>query len=195
MGQLGISHDSEITDRLLAEAPSDSTLCIATGYFNLTNQYMTTLIAQTSATCKILMAHPKANGFLGAKGPAGGIPYAYSLIARKFRTELEKTHQQDRIDLLEYLRDEWTYHGKGMWYYPPKSQHPSLTLIGSPNFGERSVKKDLETQLAIVTENPVLKKQLHEECQRLYRFGRPAETDRDVPNWVHAFVFFFRNYF
>ncbi|XP_044253422.1 CDP-diacylglycerol--glycerol-3-phosphate 3-phosphatidyltransferase, mitochondrial isoform X2 [Tribolium madens] len=195
MGQLGITQDSETTTRLLSEAPQDSTLYISTGYFNLTTQYMTTLINQTTATCKILMAHPKANGFLGAEGPAGGIPYAYSLIAHKFRNEFEKLNQQHRIDLFEYLRDKWTYHGKGLWYYASRDSNPSLTLIGSPNFGERSVKRDLETQLAIVTENSVLKKELHEECQRLYGFGRPAETERAVPKWVHGFVFFFRNFF
>ena len=30
------------------------------------------------------MAHPNANGFLGARFPAGGIPAAYTLIANKF---------------------------------------------------------------------------------------------------------------
>ncbi|RZC37941.1 CDP-diacylglycerol--glycerol-3-phosphate 3-phosphatidyltransferase, mitochondrial [Asbolus verrucosus] len=195
MGQLGIEQDSQITDKILSEAPRNSTLCVATGYFNLTNQYMNTLIEQTEANCNILMAHPKANGFLGAKGPAGGIPYAYSLIAKKFQQEFEKYRQADRIRLFEYLRDRWTYHGKGLWYYPHKSEHPCLTLIGSPNFGERSVKRDLETQLAIVTENAELRKNFHQECQRLYKFGIPADTQREVPKWVHAFVFLFRNYF
>ena len=31
-----------------------------------------------------LMAHPTANGFLGSRFPAGGIPAAYTLIANKF---------------------------------------------------------------------------------------------------------------
>jgi CDP-diacylglycerol--glycerol-3-phosphate 3-phosphatidyltransferase len=195
MGQLGIHQDSQATDRILAEAPKNSTLCVATGYFNLTNQYMSTLINQTEASCKILMAHPEANGFLGAKGPAGGIPFAYSLIARKFQKEFEKSRQGSRISLMEYLRDAWTYHGKGLWYYPSNGDHPCLTLIGSPNFGERSVKRDLETQLAIVSENPEFRKRLHEECKKLYGFGKPAETERGVPKWVYAFVFLFRNYF
>jgi hypothetical protein len=30
------------------------------------------------------MAHPTANGFLGSRFPAGGIPAAYTLIANKF---------------------------------------------------------------------------------------------------------------
>lgn len=195
MGQLGIYQDSLATTQLLSDAPEGSTLCVATGYFNLTSEYMNTLIYATKANCEILMAHPRANGFLGAKGLAGGIPYAYSLIARQFRTQLTKAHQDDRVKLLEYLRNSWTYHGKGLWYYPPNTNKPCLTLIGSPNFGARSVKRDLETQLAVVTENEELRGKFHDECTRLYNFGRKAELERKVPKWVHIFVSFCRTYF
>lgn len=58
MGQLGIIHDSIATNRILAEAPKESHLRIATGYFNLTNLYMNTLIKECKAYCSILMAHP-----------------------------------------------------------------------------------------------------------------------------------------
>lgn len=80
-------------------------------------------------------------------------------------------------------------------YYPPNSQYPCVTLIGSPNFGERSVKKDLETQLCIITENDVFRKRLHDECDRLYKLGSPAETERPIPKWVPIFVYLFRSYF
>jgi len=115
MGQLGIQQDSMVTEKILAESPPNSKLRIATGYFNLTSQYMDTLIHDCEANCEILMAHPQANGFLGAKGLAGGIPFAYSLIAEKFRQQCEAHNQLNRIKLLEYLRDGWTYHGKGLW--------------------------------------------------------------------------------
>ncbi|XP_018570441.1 CDP-diacylglycerol--glycerol-3-phosphate 3-phosphatidyltransferase, mitochondrial [Anoplophora glabripennis] len=195
MGQLGIEQDAQITDKLLSEAPNGSKLAIATGYFNLTTQYMNTLIKKSQARCDILMAHPKANGFLGAKGPAGGIPWAYSLIAQKFQKQVINNKQQFRINLLEYLRNGWTYHAKGLWYYSPDSQYPCMTLIGSPNFGERSVKKDLETQLCIITENEEFSKRLHNECSNLYKLGLPAETERPIPKWVPTFVYFFRSYF
>jgi len=195
MAQLGIEQDSNITDRIFAEAPERSKLKIATGYFNLTNQYMSTLINNSKADCEIIMAHPKANGFLGAKGPAGGIPYAYSLIADQFKKQYEHCGQGFRIRLLEYLRSGWTYHAKGLWYYPPDSTYPCMTIIGSPNFGERSVTKDLETQIVIVTENTDLQKEFHQECQQLYKMGLPAETERKVPFWVYGYVALFRSYF
>lgn len=80
-------------------------------------------------------------------------------------------------------------------YYPPNHETPCVTLIGSPNFGERSVKRDLETQLAIVTENNELREELHKECMKLYGLGLPADTNRTIPKWVYPMVFFFRGYF
>lgn len=140
------------------------------------------------------MINCQANGFLGAKGMAGGIPDAYSLIAQRFRNMANKFGQDNRIFLKEYLKRGWTYHAKGLWYYPSVGQYPCLTLIGSPNFGERSVKRDLETQLAIVTENEDLRKKLHDECHHLYKLALPLK-ERDIPLWVYAMVFFFRDYF
>lgn len=195
MGQLGIQHDSNITDRIFADAPKGAHINIATAYFNLTQDYIRTLIFDSAATCNVLMAHPTANGFLGAKGMAGGIPDGYSLIARRFKAKLEKYKQTDRIVLNEYIREGWTYHVKGLWYYAPESKHPCLTLIGSPNFGDRSVDKDLESQVAIVTENPQLQERLHDECTRLYKRGNTAQLDRDIPAWVYAMVFLFRGFF
>ncbi|XP_066248459.1 CDP-diacylglycerol--glycerol-3-phosphate 3-phosphatidyltransferase, mitochondrial [Euwallacea similis] len=195
MGQLGVEQDSFITDKIFAEAPQYSKLKIATGYFNLTTQYMATLIQECNADCEILIAHPKANGFLGSKGLSGGIPFAYSLIAEKFRQMCANNGQHYRIKLIEYLREGWTYHGKGLWYYAPNNDYPCMTMIGSPNFGDRSVTKDLETQLVIVTENQQLRKQLHDECQRLYDWGLPADTKRKVPLWVNMLVSLFKGYF
>lgn len=61
MGELQIEHDTAITNRILAEASSRSRLKFATGYFNLTDQYIETLINITKSDCDILMAHPKVN--------------------------------------------------------------------------------------------------------------------------------------
>lgn len=63
MGQFGIEQDSNVTTRLLAEAPLGSRLFIATGYFNLTRQYMNTIMYSTKAKCKLLMAHPNVSRF------------------------------------------------------------------------------------------------------------------------------------
>lgn len=61
MGQLEIIHDTVITNQILAEANTGSQIKIATGYFNLTDEYIQTLIEKNKAECDILMAHPKVS--------------------------------------------------------------------------------------------------------------------------------------
>ncbi|XP_012534215.1 CDP-diacylglycerol--glycerol-3-phosphate 3-phosphatidyltransferase, mitochondrial [Monomorium pharaonis] len=201
MGQLNIFHDSEVTLKLLQTAPAGATLKLATGYFNLTSDYSQALLRDCRATCHFLTAHPTANGFFNAKGIAGGIPAAYTKIEESFYNLCEKMNQQKRITLWEFIKPGWTYHAKGLWYTLPDQQKPSLTLIGSPNFGYRSVNRDLETQIAIVTRNEKLQNALHEEQARLFSCARPvtrktfSQQDRIPPAWVCAVVFFFRYYF
>ena len=140
----------------------------------------------------------QANGFQGAKGPAGGIPAAYSLLAKKFYEKLQKANQHNRVSFFEYERTKWTYHAKGLWYYPPESNLPNLTLIGSSNFGERSVNRDLEAQICLVTTNRHLQERLQAECEHLFKHASIAEkeiTNRHVPRWVQAVVGLFRNFF
>lgn len=59
MGQLGIDQDSVVTEKIFGEAPSGSQLRIASGYFNFTSKYMSTLIHRSQGQCSILMAHPE----------------------------------------------------------------------------------------------------------------------------------------
>ncbi|MGH0121562.1 UNVERIFIED_CONTAM: hypothetical protein FKN15_040689 [Acipenser sinensis] len=167
MKPLGIGLDETVTMRLLTEAGDDSRVFLASGYFNLTRAYME-LVLGTRADYRILLASPEVNGFFGAKGVAGAIPAAYIHIARQFYSKVCRRGQQNRIRLHEYIRRDWTFHAKGLWYYLQGSERPCLTLIGSPNFGYRSVHRDLEAQLAIVTENQGLQAELQQEQERLY---------------------------
>ncbi|KAI4873928.1 hypothetical protein NFI96_000145, partial [Prochilodus magdalenae] len=160
MKPLGIRLDEEVTQRLLREAGGD-TVYLTSGYFNLTRTYMK-LVLGTATGYRILMASPEVNGFFGAKGVAGAIPEAYIHLAHQFYRKVCDLGQQGRVHLHEYHRPDWTFHAKGLWYYLEGEDHPCLTLIGSPNFGYRSVHRDLEAQIAIVTENKELQAQLQQ---------------------------------
>lgn len=106
--------------------------------------------------------------------------------------------QDYRINFFEYEKDGWTYHAKGLWYYLPQSKLPNLTLIGSSNFGERSVNRDLETQICLITTNGGLCQSLQNENEHLFSHSSTAEkqiTTRPVPRWVQAVVGLFRNFF
>lgn len=198
MGEYNINQDEVTTQRLIESAPQLSQLRLATGYFNLTEQYSKTLLDRSKANISLLMAHPNANGFLGASGPAGGIPHAYSLIARQFWNRVSNSSQCGRIKLLEYERPQWTFHAKGLWYYPSGSQLPWGTVIGSANLGERSVRRDLEAQAAIFTVSPDLQQEFHHECVELHKYSTECSNDlleRRIPLWVHATVGLFRTFF
>lgn len=83
-------------------------------------------------------------------------------------------------------------------YYLPGSNLPAVTLIGSSNFGERSVNRDLETQICLVTTNESLQRMLQIETDHLFQNGSTAEEalmSRPVPRWVRTVVSLFRNYF
>jgi CDP-diacylglycerol--glycerol-3-phosphate 3-phosphatidyltransferase len=53
------------------------------------------------------------------------------------------------------------FHGKGLWYYPKNKKSPNMTIVGSSNFGYRSVYRDIEAQLVIYSDNQQLQEQLH----------------------------------
>ncbi|XP_075950117.1 CDP-diacylglycerol--glycerol-3-phosphate 3-phosphatidyltransferase, mitochondrial [Anarhichas minor] len=200
MKPLGIQVDEQVTQRLLTDAGPDSTVFLTSGYFNLTRAYMR-LVLGAGARYRILTASPEVNGFFGAKGIAGAIPAAYTHIARQFYSQVCRLGQQERVQLHEYHRSQWTFHAKGLWYYLQGQDRPCLTLIGSPNFGYRSVHRDLEAQIAIVTENEELQSQLQEEQEILYQrssevsgstFERP---DRHVKLWVKLVTPLIKNFF
>lgn len=67
--------------------------------------------------------------------------------------------------------------------------------------GYRSVEKDLETQIALITRNETLQDSLEKEYERLFEFGQPvtkktfSQKDRVPPAWVRVAVYFFRHFF
>ncbi|KAM4890181.1 CDP-diacylglycerol--glycerol-3-phosphate 3-phosphatidyltransferase, mitochondrial [Sylvia borin] len=200
MKPFGIQIDEMVTETLLTEAERDARIYLTTGYFNLTQAYMD-LILGTRAEYRILLAAPEVNGFFGAKGVAGAIPAAYVYIEHQFYSEVCYLQQQERVQLQEYSRAGWTFHAKGLWLYLAGSDLPCLTLIGSPNFGYRSVHRDLEAQVAIVTENKALQQQLHQEQEQLYLCSGVVSTstfeqpNRYVKLWVKLVTPLIKNFF
>eukprot|EP00912_Choanoflagellata_sp_UC4_P001063 UC4_evm2s655 len=178
MAPLNIFHDREVTLELLSFFEEDSKLQLTSGYFNLTNNYADAIINGKSSV-QILNAAPRANGFFAARFPLGSVPRVYSHLASEFLRRVEDSNNTERIVLKEYSRQNWTYHAKGLWYTPKDEEHlgPTLTLIGSPNFGHRSDSRDLEAQVAIVTQNPELRKAFACERDSLFQYG--SEISRD----------------
>ncbi|KAJ2505805.1 CDP-diacylglycerol--glycerol-3-phosphate 3-phosphatidyltransferase, partial [Coemansia sp. RSA 2052] len=95
----------------------------------------------------------------------------------------------------EYSRDQWTFHGKGVWCYLDQKL-PQLTMIGSPNYGYRSIYCDLETQITLIPGSSANQKQLqtdlHQEALSLLSHSKMVteaglkQRIRGSPLWLYG---------
>ncbi len=104
----GIKNDETVTKRLFDMAPESSSIFLAAGYFNLTKDYIRSIIETSKANYKIIFSSPKANGFYESKGLSRFIPIIYSNIEEEFFRRIQKFNQEKRISLHEYNREKWS---------------------------------------------------------------------------------------
>ncbi|KAI8098751.1 uncharacterized protein BX664DRAFT_319510 [Halteromyces radiatus] len=202
MGPFGIRQDEKVTLSLLeithrhgiSNAESQHhwwTIHLTSGYFNFTDRYKQ-FILNTQAKFKFLTASPEANGFFNSKGVSRFLPPAYTHIERQFYRQVVKVGKEKLITIEEYKRPGWTYHAKGLWVSFARKTWPSLTMVGSPNFGHRSSQRDLEAQALVVTENKPLQQALFKEVDMLHQYSEPVsketfqQQDRRVPYGVRV---------
>ncbi|XP_021356290.1 CDP-diacylglycerol--glycerol-3-phosphate 3-phosphatidyltransferase, mitochondrial-like isoform X2 [Mizuhopecten yessoensis] len=195
MGPLGIQDDEQVMKHMLRKAKKEEKLLLASGYFNLTEDYMQIILQETDAQFDILMSSPETNGFFGAKGVSGAVPFLYVQTAKEFYNRICQGDQEARIQLQEYFHETWSFHVKGLWYYFSDSKGPAMTIIGSSNFGHRSVYRDLECQAVVVTNNTSLQNQLKKEHEDLYQRSSPMTEDtfKQLNRYVPFYNFFICN--
>lgn len=162
------------------------------GYFNPSRSLVSLLLSAydaklsskdtTSSSTTVIAASPWANGFYGSKGISGLLPPAYTLLCRRFLDEVERRGLSSNVRLLEWRKgtvgepEGWTYHAKGVWVTYLKQQQkpkgsdfgeeeagPSVTIIGSSNYTQRSYTLDLEANALVLTRDPGLQRRLKEE--------------------------------
>ncbi|KAM9964537.1 hypothetical protein ACTFIW_004306 [Dictyostelium discoideum] len=197
MGPFNIRQDEVVTSHIFESVPNDSKFFITSPYFNLTENYLN-LILTGKPKLDIITCSPQANGFYGSKGLSSAVPDCYAIIEKRFLQRVQDTDNGDRISVQEYIRDKWTYHAKGLWIQVKNQQHPSITLIGSPNFGSRSVEKDLEAQIILITQNKQLQQKMENEKNYLWTDTQNADLElfekRKVSLMVRFLVYIFGNY-
>ncbi|KAK9709719.1 CDP-diacylglycerol--glycerol-3-phosphate 3-phosphatidyltransferase [Basidiobolus ranarum] len=168
MGLFGIRQDEQTMKKLLELLGSaeESRIELTSGYFNFTREYINEVL-KSNGKFRLLAASPEANGFFNSKGVSKYIPPAYTYFTHQFFKKALAAGKQDSIEIEEYKRDGWTYHAKGLWCYLNHDIHPSVFTIGSPNFGYRSMQRDLESQVIGVTTDSRLQLELHQEIEDL----------------------------
>lgn len=168
MGPFSIRQDERLTLELLniAHREGNWTIDLTSGYFNFTDKYKA-YILRTKARFQFLTASPEANGFFNSKGVSRFLPPAYTYIEKKFYKQVKRIRRSHEITIEEYKRPGWTYHAKGLWIKFKEQNLPYVTMIGSPNFGQRSSERDLEAQAVVLTENKELRTALYKVCIRI----------------------------
>ncbi|KAG9285897.1 hypothetical protein G9A89_013322 [Geosiphon pyriformis] len=152
------------------------TIILSSGYLNFSQKYKDKFL-EIKAKLHLLCASPEANSFFRSKGISKYIPQSYTLIEKQFYEEVCRRKKSHLIKISEYKRPGWTYHAKGLWCYINGESWPSLTMIGSPNYGYRSTNRDLEAEIIVVTTNSSLKKAMHQEAMRLSEHTENVTTE------------------
>lgn len=195
MGMFSVNQENDFLTQLFSSQDNSSTLTLTSGYFNFVDDYGCLISKTGKYAMNILFASPQANGFYNGSGLSGYVPSLYVVVSELFFRTM-----RSEVRMFEYTRPGWTYHAKGLWIESSKSPL-SATLVGSSNYGYRSVHRDLEAQLLIVTSNEHLKNRLKSEHSRLMEWSSIVEAstflrpDHAVPRWVRLFARYIRNFF
>ncbi|KAK6755565.1 hypothetical protein RB195_014126 [Necator americanus] len=197
MGLFGYNEEYELLKQIFCSKNNTVSLTMASGYFNCIKEYEQLIFSEGKYSMDIITAAPKANGFFGAAGPSGYIPALYSWVCERVLTLKDKYARND-VNLYEYHRDGWTFHAKGLWIDTPVQ---TATLMGSSNFGYRSVHRDLEAEILLVTSNDRLRAQLKDERKRLFDYSSFLDAaalrrvDHHIPVIVRIVSRMVRNFF
>ena len=162
-----------------------STYTFTAGYFN-PHPLVTSALLSCPAIGKVLTASPSANGFYKSAGVSGLLPSAYTHLSLRFLQAVRKANAN--IQLREWQRGTvgqpggWTYHAKGLWTTltdssssPSSPPYPNITLLGSSNYTKRSYTLDLEVGALLVTRDPQLMRQWHQEQAALLEPSRRVQ--------------------
>eukprot|EP00743_Colponemidia_sp_Colp-15_P009810 GILK01010746.1.p1 GENE.GILK01010746.1~~GILK01010746.1.p1 ORF type:complete len:459 (-),score=38.28 GILK01010746.1:34-1410(-) len=189
MGAVGVRDDETLTVDMLSKVSPQSTIAVASGYVNFCDRYLDP-IRHSKARLEVVTSSPQANSFYQSKGPSYYIPHAYTAMAKDLFDSYRKNGMSDKLRMFEYTKQGWSFHAKGMWVYHGADSNPSLTLLGSSNFGYRSLERDLECEVQLSTTCPKLQQRLQEEKERLFSNSQIVSSElfshaeRRVPLWL-----------
>jgi len=172
MKQLHIQENERLMDIIMKIIDSNSdywrNLYITSGYLNFTNEFKK-LLREINTEIDIICAAPQANSFFKSSDISRLIPAVYTYFEKQIHDENDES-----LRIHEYIRPGWTYHAKGLWasYRDPETDEllPNVTILGSTNFGRRSMKRDIEAQVLMITDNKKLQKEMAEEIKNLLNY-------------------------
>ena len=174
VGPCDVLIDQSVVDLTVEHVNASQSLHITTPYCNFSEDFSQVLLRNCrSRDVRVIVAHPRANGFFKGKGAHTLIPWAYSAFLERFFNVVNSSGNGDRVQLKEYERENWTFHTKGLWFeFPAVEQNPvvGVSIVGSSNFGVRSAARDLEAQAVVVSsDQSLIARMRHVRCCCYFR--------------------------
>ena len=201
MKKFNVNTDETFTKFIFNSLGESSKLYLASGYFNLTKDYQQSIfrVAAKRPDCSVelIMASEEVNSFYKAQGPIQHIPSIYTQLSKNFIENLN-SKMLSNVSLLSYFRSNWTFHAKGLWLMNTSTSDYFLSLVGSPNFGYRSVYKDLELQMTILTKDDHLIKQFLAEYENIRKYTKLIHSPDELPSvsyWIRIVTNFVKSFF
>ena len=172
MAPFSIQQDHKFTLEYLdhLKTSQNAQTFFTSGYFNPIAEYQKKFAA-FQHSLSVLSASPAANSFFKSKGFSKHIPNAYSYLEHKFFTSY--IMKNSNLSLWEYCKPAWTFHGKGLWSFEADQMSG---LIGSSNYGHRSIYRDLENQLFIWTNSHDLISKFQNEKNNLFEHAKQMKS-------------------
>ncbi|RNF16793.1 putative phosphatidylglycerophosphate synthase [Trypanosoma cruzi] len=127
-----IFHDSLVVQQLLHKAPASTRIFFTSPYLNMYAPFVDEMLA-SETTYDFITASVNTNGWRGAKGLAGYIPYFYLQLERAFYFLMREYGCSDRVRVREFSVDGLTFHAKGVWFVESEdgtSEHTEMPTKG-----------------------------------------------------------------
>ncbi len=171
---LGLWLERDVLTALLAWP--DGALEIHSPYMNLPSVYVSALCDRLRAGGPVALLCPSgsSHSFTTGRGPKALVPGVYLHLETALMSQLRAAGP---AELTHYHRPGWVFHSKGIWL---STEQESATVIGSSSFGRRSITRDFDLSLLLVTRSPALRTALCAELEALRIHARPPQA-RAVP--------------
>ncbi|KAH9600019.1 Phospholipase D-like domain [Trypanosoma melophagium] len=195
-GRAGVFHDSLVLQQLLHMVPASTHIYLTSPYLNMYEQFVDEVL-QSKNSYDFITASVDTNGWRGAKGFAGYIPYFYLQLERAFYYLMREYGCSDRVRVREFSADGLTFHAKGLWF---TNQKKSVNVIGgkpcngpssSTGSGNASNSGSGNNSRCIRKNGGEEKEHVHVGAPYLVAYGSTNYGYRSVHKDVEAEVFLF----
>ncbi len=177
--RLRLQQERDVLRRVLAWP--DAELVVATPYTNFPADYVGALAARLrdGGGARTLLLSPSggSHSFTTGRGLKALVPGIYLRREHELALRLARAAGAGalagRAELRHYDRPGWVFHAKGVWLL---TQEVAATLIGSSSYGERSVARDFDLGLLLVTRDPALRAAVRGEVDALLSHTHPRRA-------------------